>query len=294
MLKNKYIILNILYMKNIILLIIASEDNKCYNEMKYIINSYCKLYKDSHNLKYFFIQLNESIPDSILVKENNIYVRGKESLIPGILKKTIESLNYINNNYDYDIVIRTNLSSFYNLDNLYRLIDTKIFDNNNIAIGYRPFNTFISGTSIILSKINALKLCDYTLYKDVYNNNRNDDVIISEILKRIGIPLISLPTNYHELIMNDINQQVPDDISNILFFRVKSLNRMYDVDVFKQLYKRIYNLKNNLEKSTYNNKEYPIVKMFFLICIYFQYKKIYIFMFANYCKYNRYVTRFEW
>jgi len=100
------------------------------------------------------------------------------------------------------------------------------------------------------------------LYKDVYNNNRNDDVIISDILKRIGIPLISLPTNYHELIMNDINQQVPDDISNILFFRVKSLNRMYDVDVFKQLYKRIYNLKNNLEKSTYNNKEYPIVKMF--------------------------------
>jgi hypothetical protein len=243
MLKNEYIIFKILNMKNIILLIIASEDNKCYNEMKYIINSYCKLYKDSHNLKYFFIQLNESIPDSILVKENNIYVRGKESLIPGILKKTIESLNYINNNYDYDIVIRTNLSSFYNLDNLYRLIDTKIFDNNNIAIGYRPFNTFISGTSIILSKINALKLCDYTLYKDVYNNNRNDDVIISDILKRIGIPLISLPTNYHELIMNDNNQQVPDDISNILFFRVKSLNRMYDVDVFKQLYKRIYNLK---------------------------------------------------
>ncbi len=81
------------------------------------------------------------------------------------------------------------------------------------------------------------------MYKDVYNNNRNDDVIISDILKRIGIPLISLPTNYHELIMNDINQQVPDDISNILFFRVKSLNRMYDVDVFKQLYKRIYNLK---------------------------------------------------
>jgi len=53
MLKNEYIIFNILNMKNIILLIIASEDNKCYNEMKYIINSYCKLYKDSHNLKYF-------------------------------------------------------------------------------------------------------------------------------------------------------------------------------------------------------------------------------------------------
>jgi hypothetical protein len=227
-------------MKNIILLILVSEDNKCYNEMKIIVNSYCNLYKDSHNLKYFFIQLNESIPDSILVKENNIYVRGKESIIPGILKKTMEPLNYINNNYDYDIVIRTNLSSFYNLDNLYRLTDTKMFDNNNIAIGYRPFNSFISGTSIILSKINALKLCNYSLYN---NNNANDDVIISDILKRIGIPLISLPTNYHELLMIDINQQVPDDISNILFFRVKSLNRMYDVDVFKQLYKRIYNLK---------------------------------------------------
>ena len=227
-------------MKNIILLILVSEDNKCYNEMKIIVNSYCNLYKDSHNLKYFFIQLNESIPDSILVKENNIYVKGKESIIPGILKKTMESLNYINNNYDYDIVIRTTVASFFNLDNLYMLTDTKIFDNNNIAIGYRPFNSFISGTSIILSKINALKLCNYSLYKD---KEDNDDVIISRILQQLGIPLISLPTNCREFLMIDINQQVPDDISNILFFRVKSQDRMYDVDVFKQLYKRVYNLK---------------------------------------------------
>jgi hypothetical protein len=76
------------------------------------------------------------------------------------------------------------------------------------------------------------------LYKKTQRNP--DDVIISDILKQIGIPLISLPTNYHELLMTDINQQVPDDISNILFFRVKSLDRKHDVDVFKQLYKRIY------------------------------------------------------
>jgi len=225
-------------MKNIIFLIISSYDIPAYCIMKNIIDLYCEKSKKKYSLKHFFLEFSKSIPDNILVKENTIYVKGEESIIPGIFYKTMHALMYINNNYDYDIVIRTNLSSFFNLDNLYKLIDTKIFDNNNIAVGYRPFNTFISGTSIILPKKVSLKLCN----KERNNSKIHDDVLISRILKKIGISLISLPGDNRELMMIDINQQVPDDISNILFFRVKSQDRAHDSEVFKRLAIRIYDI----------------------------------------------------
>lgn len=219
-------------MKNVIFLIIASDDNSCYGNMKNILNLYYKKYEKSHNLKYFFVYLDESITDNILVKENNIYVKGKESIVPGIITKTMTALKYINNNYDYDILVRTNLSSFYNLENLYSLLDSNIFESDNVAIGYRPFNSFISGTSIILSKTIALRL-----YNQYNNNNRYaisniiDDVLISDILKHLGIRLTSLPSTSDIKMMIDINNPLPDDISNILFFRVKSQDRMYDADI---------------------------------------------------------------
>lgn len=231
-------------MKNVIFLIIASDDNSCYGNMKNILNLYYKKYEKSHNLKYFFVYLDESITDNILVKKNNIYVKGKESIVPGIITKTMTALKYINNNYDYDILVRTNLSSFYNLENLYSLLDSSIFEPDNVAIGYRPFNSFISGTSIILSKTIALRLYNQYNNNNRYassNSNSNDDVLISDILKQLGIRLTSLPSTSDIKMMIDINNPLPDDISNILFFRVKSQDRMYDADiVFNHLAKLLY------------------------------------------------------
>lgn len=215
-------------MKNVIFLIIASDDISCYDTMKNTLNLYYKPYEKSHNFKYFFIYLDESLTDDILVKENNIYVKGTESIIPGILKKTMIALNYINCTYDYDILVRTNLSSFYNLDNLYNLLDSNIFDVQTEAIGYRPFNTFLSGTSIILSKTIALRLYnEFNNYKDTIP----DDVIISTLLQKLGINFKSLPNTHTNKMLIDINQPLPNDSSNILFFRVKSQNRTYDADI---------------------------------------------------------------
>ena len=219
-------------MKNVIFLIIASDDDSCYGNMKNILNLYYKKYENSHNLKYFFVYLDESITDNILVKENNIYVKGKESIVPGIITKTMTAVKYINNNYDYYILVRTNLSSFYNLENLYSLLDSNIFEPDNVAVGYRPFNSFISGTSIILSKTIALRLYNQYNNNNLYaSSNSNDDVLISDILKQLGIRLTSLPSTSDIKMMIDINNQLPDDISNILFFRVNSQDRMYDADI---------------------------------------------------------------
>ena len=48
----------------------------------------------------------------------------------------------------------------------------------NVAIGYRPFNSFISGSSIILSKTIALRLYNQYNNNNRYSSsNRNDDVL---------------------------------------------------------------------------------------------------------------------
>ena len=74
------------------------------------------------NVKLFYIFGSIPIDDLNLPKEDVLMFDMKESY-DNILKKTIESFKYINNNLEYDYVIRTNLSTFIHIDNLFKVIE---------------------------------------------------------------------------------------------------------------------------------------------------------------------------
>ncbi len=143
-----------------------------------------KYYKDA---KYFFIKFNPSLESDILIEDNYIIFKGNESYIPGILNKTLKAMELIYNFYDFDYLIRTNLSSCwqpYLLKNV--LIKT---DSVYAVIGNYNNIQFPSGAGIIIP--NNIVLYILNNIND-FTSNFPDDVEFGAFFSCHNIPLISL------------------------------------------------------------------------------------------------------
>ena len=160
---------------SVIILIIASDNTDYYINMQKI----WKLYMNTHpSIKSFFIKEKDTITNELELDHDTIYTKCKPSLIPGILIKTIKSIKYINDNYNFDYLFRTNLSSFIDLNKLYDFIQNKQF-NYGAVQGIHNGIKFGSGCGFFLSKEASL----YLLNQDInYNNGLYDDVEIGRVL----------------------------------------------------------------------------------------------------------------
>ena len=104
---------------DIIILVIASR-GEIYDEIIKVYWSHLINYTESNydNIKVFLLFGNDVDIYDIPVDKNNIIIGDNhETLIPGILQKTIYSFDYINKHYKYNHIFRTNLSSFLIIDN---------------------------------------------------------------------------------------------------------------------------------------------------------------------------------
>lgn len=219
-----------------IFLIISSDDVAQYSKMKEISNKYHQLFREQ--IKHFYIELKPTLENDIIEEGHHLYIKGNESIHPGILNKTKKALEYINGKYNYKYVVRTNLSSFWDLPQL--LLLEKKLPKTNIAIGHLPFNTFISGTSIIISSDVARNITPLL----EYNIMQYDDVYISTIIHRM-YPIADISDyGYNTFYRIDNDVTVPFDMSNnhftILFYRIKNQDRDIDIALFRFLLKHIY------------------------------------------------------
>jgi hypothetical protein len=162
----------------IIILIISSNNFSEYADMYEIWKKYMNIHP---NIQSFFIENDKFLDrDVVLNKENNtIYCKGEENYIPGILNKTIKSIDYCLNNLEFDYIYRTNLSTVVNLDKLYSYVKNNN-DNINYAGNISKKNNFIYGTGILLSKNACQKLVSD---KSLINHDIIDDVAIAIKLK---------------------------------------------------------------------------------------------------------------
>ena len=90
---------------NLIILILAN-DTEIYLKMQEKWKSYMN--KHSH-IKSYFIKYKEDLKENIIQKEDTIYVKGNDSLIPGCLDKTIKSIEYLLNNFDFKFIFIKNI-----------------------------------------------------------------------------------------------------------------------------------------------------------------------------------------
>lgn len=186
-----------------IIILIISSKSEHYNQMKKIWKKYMNTHDD---IQCFFIEFNDEINDDIVLDKNDniIYVKGEETYIPGILDKTIKSIQYVFSNIEFDYILRTNLSSFIVLNKLYNYLLTNTFDYGGpksklpAKTRFKKYLNLIetnnkfyaSGTCIIMSK----KCVEYLLTQDI-NYNLIDDV-------SIGFA-ISKKYKFHNIIRTD-------------------------------------------------------------------------------------------
>jgi hypothetical protein len=135
---------------------------------------------------------------------NNYFYRNEDVLfVPCkeeyslILKKTILGIQYIIDNLDFDILIRSNVSTYFETHRLARELNRPVYKNSFFGgyfdrsdqkiFGNRGSFEYISGTGIFLSKYAALDLCkinpeDYLgIFDDLAISNFLDDKKIRKI-----------------------------------------------------------------------------------------------------------------
>jgi len=229
-----------------IFLIISSHDNPVYEDFRNLHRVYLKNYLPL--FRYFFVEFRQE-QEALVVEENDyIYIKGEENLVPGIFLKTIKAIEFINNNYNYDFLIRTNLSTIWNINNL--LLLKQSLPNTKFAGGHILFNTVISGTGIIITRDLCYDLMNFLFiylhdneYKKYYNSYL-DDVVISDIFKIINIPIKNIENicDYRiHFLIDDVKNIIPNDIENVLYFRIKNNDRQIDLKLFDLLINCMYN-----------------------------------------------------
>jgi hypothetical protein len=200
-------------------------------------------------IKCFFIRLSETISSDIVVDESNniIYVKGKEEYIPGILIKTLKAMEYVYNTFDFDYLIRTNISTFWN----FKLYKNKFSTpKNNLIeaiIGLIGSLPFPSGYGMVISKDVIFKMI--TL-QDEFDYSLNDDVSMGKFLYDKNIPIISAKNYvYHfiyHLLQNEILSKIHSNIDKMYQFRIVYDRGLQDNYIFNNLYTLSYNPLNYL------------------------------------------------
>ena len=121
------------------------------------------------------------------IPEGNLFIGSKEdSFIPGIISKTIECLRYINKTYNYDHIVRTNLSSFFILDKLVNQGEALHKERCYAGVYYRHYNQeFCNGAGSWLSRRTSEYLVD-SCHEYMWNI-APDDVVIGMIMDKYGL-----------------------------------------------------------------------------------------------------------
>jgi hypothetical protein len=139
-------------------------DNQCYDEMFSLTREYYKRF--SPNVKTIYYKY-ANIADDYNLVDDVLLIKGDETLIPGVLCKTIKAFEYVSNNGildDYDVVVRSNISTVVNFELLIAKlektgipyytgakVETLSWDGG--GCDYNQYGTkFACGISIILSK----------------------------------------------------------------------------------------------------------------------------------------------
>lgn len=213
----------------LLVVIIASDGFPVYTELQKIWRSYMHL--DPEHVEVYFMKGDPHLPNLCEIRGDEIWVRTEESIIPGLINKTIISLDTLwpRVQTEFDYVLRTNLSSFYHFPRLLQFLQNA--PRTNFYCGTDIGSPGIaSGCGFLMSPDIARMLIDN---KNYFINNRaaEDDVIMGRFFRDRGVRLRPharmdfftmqdwyrqkdhIPTDFfHFRIKNDHNVRLTDDV----------------------------------------------------------------------------------
>ena len=221
---------------------IASR-GKLYDQMMQIywipFIQYIKQHHENINI-YLVFGKDANLTGLEHIKQHIIVSDTPESLIPGVLDKTLYAFDCLMGN-DYDYLIRTNMSSFIMIDKLTEYINSlnKTGIYNGFSLVHKK-HQYVLGWNICMSK----DVVSYVLeHKEQIDRTLIDDytlgVLLSKVYRTQPISDIRLeesvqctPEYVEKLLKNDIGSYL---------FRIKNhSNRNIDIDYLKYLTEKYY------------------------------------------------------
>lgn len=242
----------------IVVLVLASHNNKIYENARLIWKSYSKLNPD---IKVFFVYGSSGLLISDLDEYDLVFPAITENYNPGMLLKTVEAFEYILNNFEFNFLVRTNLSTFWDFNNLIDhcnslpSIGCYSGDGPLTTKGYDKNGYYLSGIDTIITP--------EIVWSMVINRNRlnykiaEDSMMGLFINKHLNVPFLSNRITYLESIIEknnillDSNTSIPltdiiksSVIKGVDHYRVKSrFNRQHiDFEIYISLLQSIYNI----------------------------------------------------
>ena len=189
------------------MLIIASDNLAIYKEEEKIWRSY--MHSCPEHVEAYFIRGNPKLKRSSIVVDDIIWSQTKENVLPGILNKTILSLQHFLPRLQdkFDFVVRTNLSSFYVLPRLIAFARTlprkncyrgPVHSSKTLCGGL----DWAAGYGMIISSDLAYKMAK-TDFLINYNIGVQDDLVIALFLRNhYGItPVSHSHINIHDIFL---------------------------------------------------------------------------------------------
>jgi|SaaInlStandDraft_6_1057023.scaffolds.fasta_scaffold00062_7 hypothetical protein len=215
----------------ICILIISSTLNNNEKNREIMYPKLKNIWKQYMTDNCYFIEYDNNLTTNFIINKNTIKIKGNESYKPGIFNKTIKALELLYFQYDY--FIRTNLSTFINLNKI-----EKIFKNHlDIGCG-TPYATkdCPHGATLLMSKkfvFNLIK--NESLCKFKYNFI--DDQTIGKIALKLNYNPIIIPNIFYQ---ENIKNYDNIDNDNIIFYRIRDNNINKYVYLLKKIYKIYY------------------------------------------------------
>ena len=234
----------------LIILIIASRGG-VYNIFMDHWNKYMNTRDDIRS--FFVFGQGQETKDNHLESFSNVSIIApfEETFVPGILQKTVHSYGYIDEHFDYDYIMRTNLSSMYDINQLSVFIDN--LPKTGLYCGERrvlPAFDFISGSCFILSK-DIVKL----LLENVNDINFSciDDCSIALLMKKLNIPITSNMTSVSQPINNITIYDNSKNINYFYYYRMRALiYTEYDQNIKQRELEDRVNIDGEIAKKIYS------------------------------------------
>lgn len=231
-----------------IMLVLASDNNILYKEFRKIYQEYLDVDPD---IKVFLvygkdISFTPQLYDLVYDVEENYY--------PGMILKTVMAIQDIVDNYEFDFLIRTNISTFWDFARLKSRLNkfpkTRYVTGNFRQCIYKGIKSpqYISGVNLIMTTDLVNKIVDEKNL--IVQWDLPEDWALSKFFIDRGIKLHhSSPAAIHlmehfsyyeeSVIQNEINTAKK---LNHDHFRLKNKNRLeVDIPIAKLLLKEYYN-----------------------------------------------------
>jgi hypothetical protein len=230
----------------LLVFVIANDQDPIYVELQKIWRAYMHL--DPEHVDAYFIKADPHLDAEHKIKGDVIWSRTEESIFPGILNKTLLSLEAIGTKLDeYDYFLRTNLSSFYVFPRLLHALKHLPKNRFCFSFGIPHFQPIIiSGAGYILSQ-DMTKLALEN--KNILMNVREyDDICLGHFFTDRGVP-VTRHERIDLLTLKDyINNKNKITNPKNFQFRIKNpkenLRLKHDIFIQKQLLKTFYNINS--------------------------------------------------